>query len=182
MSAEQLEITVSDQKKNQLLGRIELEVQVKHIGRPTPTRQVLRAEVGRISKAPSERVFIRKIVTDYGAGISECIANVYTTSEVGEAVESEYIRIRNIGPSAKKPEAPKEPPASVEKARALAAPEVSAPAKESSVASKAESQVTPPKLKEESSVVAPKPKAPKKKPAKEKSEEAAAPETEKKES
>ncbi len=182
MSAEQLEITISNQKKNELLGRTELEVQVKHIGRPTPTRKVLRSEVGRISEAPLERVFIRKIVTDYGAGISECIANVYTTSKAGGAVESEYIRTRNIGRSAKKPEAPKELPAPAERAQAPVAPGVSAPAKESSVESKAESHVTPSKLKEESSVVAPKPKAPKKKPAKEKSEEAAAPETEKKES
>ncbi len=182
MSTEQLEIEVSDQKKNQLLGRTELKIQVKHMGRPTPTRQALRAEVGRISKSPLERVFIRKIVTDYGAGISECLANVYATPEDGEAVESEYIRTRNIGPSAKKPEAPKEPPASAEKATAPAALEAPAPAKESSVERKGESQVTPPKPEEVSKEVAPKSKAPKKKPATEKPEEAAPPETGKKES
>lgn len=180
MSTEQLEIEVSDQKENQLLGRTELKIQVKHMGRPTPTRKTLRVEVGRISKSPPERVFIRKIVTDYGAGISECLANVYATSEAGEAVESEYIRTRNIGPSAKKPEAPKEPQLSAEKAPAPIAPDVPAQAKEDAVETKGESQATTPKPEEVSNEAASKPKTPKKKPAKEKSEEAAASETEKK--
>lgn len=179
MSTEQLEIEVSDQKKNQLLGRTELKIQVKHIGKPTPTRKVLRAEVGRISKSSPERVFIRKIVTDYGAGISECLANVYATSEAGEAVESEYIRTRNIGPSAKEPEAPKEPQPTAEKAPAPIAPEAPAPAKEKSVETKGESKVSTPKPEEVSNQADSKSKVPKKKHAKEKSAEAAAPEKEK---
>lgn len=171
MPAEQLEIIVADQKKNPLLGRTELRIEVKHIGQPTPNRQALRTEVGRVSKAPPERVFIRRITTDYGAGISECIANVYNTAEAGEKVEQEYIRTRNAGPQAKKAEEKTEaatvtketpPPPTM--------PEAPTPVAESS----AESKVEP---KEAST----KPKTPKKKPAKEKSEEAVPPSPDKKE-
>ncbi len=181
MPAEQLEITVADEKKNQLLGRTELIVQVKHMGAPTPTRQALRKEVGKLSKAPPERVFIRKIVTDYGAGISECTANVYTTFEAGEAIESEYMRKRNVGPEAKKPEAPKEAAPQPEKIPAPAAPEAPAPI-ESQPEPRAESQekrASKPKVEPEETDA--KPMVAKKKPVKEKSEETPKAEPDKKE-
>ncbi len=180
MPAEQLEITVEEEKKNKLLGRTELKVQVKHMGHPTPTRQVLRAELGRVSKTPPERVFIRKIVTDYGAGISECIANVYATPEAGEAIEQEYIRKRNAPPEAKKHEAPKEAPPAPEKAPAQAVPEAPAPAQKAPAEVKTEPQEKSTKQKAEPEETAAKPKAPKKKPAKESSEETAEAEPEKK--
>jgi small subunit ribosomal protein S24e len=100
-----LEIVVADEKKNPLLYRTEMKVQVKHFGQPTPTRQSLRSEIGRVSKASPERVYISRIITDYGAGISECIVNVYDKPELGEAAEEDYIRKRNTKPEAKK-EAP----------------------------------------------------------------------------
>ncbi len=182
MPAEQLEITIADEKKNQLLGRTELILQVKHMGNPTPTRQTLRKEVGKLSKTPPEQVFIRKIVTDYGAGISECTANVYATLEAGEAIESEYMRNRNAGPEAKKPEAPKEAPPQPEKAPAPAAPEAPAPVKTAQEEPKTEAQdKKAAKPKAEPEVSEAKPKAPKKKPATEKSEETAAAQPEKKE-
>lgn len=172
MPAEQLEITVGDEKKNKLLGRTELKVQVKHMGHPTPTRQTLRAELGRVSKTPPERVFIRKIVTDYGAGISECMANVYATAEAGEAVEQEYIRQRNAPPEAKKPEAPKEAPPTPEKAPAPVVPESPAATEKTSAEPKTEPQGKPTKQKTEPPEVA-ESKVSKKKSAKEKSEEPA---------
>ncbi len=180
MPAEQLEITVADEKKNKLLGRTELRVQVKHMGHPTPTRQALRAELGRVSKTPPERVFIRKIVTDYGAGISECIANVYATLEAGEAVESEYIRKRNSPPEAKKPEAPKEAPPAPEKAPAPIVPEAPAPTDKTPAEPKTAPQEKSTKQKAEPEESATEPKVLKKKPAKEKSEEPAEAEPQKK--
>jgi small subunit ribosomal protein S24e len=171
MPAEQLEITIADEKKNKLLGRTELKVQVKHMGHATPTRHVLRAELGRVSKSPPERVFIRKIVTDYGAGISECIANVYATLEAGQAVESEYIRKRNAPPEEKKPEAPKEAPPTPEKAPTPAAPEEKAPAEKAATEKvTTEPKEKPGKQRAEPEEAATKSKAPKKKPEKESSE------------
>jgi small subunit ribosomal protein S24e len=172
MPAEQIELTVADEKKNKLLGRTELKVQVKHMGHPTPTRQTLRAELGRVSKTPPERVFIRSIVTDYGAGISECIANVYATAESGEAIEQEYIRKRNAPQEAKKPEAQKEATPTPEKAPAPVAPETPAATEKSQAEPKTEPQGRSTKQKTEPPEAPAEPKVPKK-PAKETSEEAA---------
>ncbi len=171
MPAEQLEIAVAEEKKNKLLGRTELKLQVKHIGQPTPTRQVLRAEVGRISKAAAESVYVRRIVTDYGAGISECIVNVYDTPKLAEVIESEYIRKRNAEPEAKKESAP-----SKQQAPPVATPETLTPEAASQALSKPESTSGAAKPQA--------PKTTKKKLPKEKSAEgeAATPPSEKKES
>ncbi len=156
MSAGQLEIVVANEKKNQLLGRTELIVQVKHLGQATPNRQTLRKEIGRNQKASPEQVYIQKIVTDYGAGISDCIVNIYKTVKQGEESEPEYMRKRNAPPEAKKEAAASAPPAP-----AAPAPEAPPTAPEA------------PAQTEAGEKEAPKPKAPKK-PAKEKPSEAAA--------
>ena len=173
MPAEQLELTVTDEKQNKLLARTELKVQVKHIGHPTPTRQTLRAELGKVSKTPPERVFIRKIVTDYGAGISECHANVYSTLEAGEAVESEYILKRNAPPEAKKPEAPKEAPPAPEKAAAAVIPESPASEEKAVAEPKTEPPEKPTKRKAEPTEPSAEQKVAKKKSGKESSEDKA---------
>mgnify|MGYP000123676927 CR=1 FL=1 len=84
--------------ENKVLERRELELQVFHVGKGTPSRIELRKRVAEMLKVPLECVYVRSIRTEYGTGVSRARVHVYSDSKRALAVEPEFVIRRNAPP------------------------------------------------------------------------------------
>ncbi len=85
---------------NKVIGRRELTLKLYHIGTGTPSRNDIRKAVSEFLNSKEELVVIRKIFTNYGAGISTAKVHVYSNKEALEKYEPKYLLTR--GTSTKK--------------------------------------------------------------------------------
>jgi small subunit ribosomal protein S24e len=90
-----LKIKVIENKRNELLKRNEAILSLLHEGSPTPSRIEARKEIARILKTDIDGVYVRKIETMTGAGISICEAYIYDSPEQAKRIEPEHIIVRN---------------------------------------------------------------------------------------
>ena len=108
MSGESLNVEVSHQRGNPLLDRLELDVIIYHIGVGTPKRSAVRAVIASKFNVPVRCVYIRRLITDYGAAISKGRVHIYSSPEKAKEIESDHIIRRNIGSDEKSKEKSKE--------------------------------------------------------------------------
>jgi len=87
---------VSD-KYNPLVRRRELTLKIYHVLKSTPMRINLRLALAEKLKVDIQRVYIRKIETEYGIGVSIAEVHIYDTVERALAFEPKYIIDRNGG-------------------------------------------------------------------------------------
>jgi len=80
---------------NPLIKRKELVVRIAHIGRTTPSRGLIRVELAKAYGVDVERVYVRKIDTEYGMGVSNVEVHIYDTPERAKAFEPPHVIKRN---------------------------------------------------------------------------------------
>jgi len=80
---------------NPLVKRKELIVRIAHIGRTTPSRGLIRVELAKAYGVDVERVYVRKIDTEYGMGVSNVEVHIYDTPERAKAFEPPHVIKRN---------------------------------------------------------------------------------------
>uniref|UniRef100_A0A7J3ZLI2 Small ribosomal subunit protein eS24 n=1 Tax=Fervidicoccus fontis TaxID=683846 RepID=A0A7J3ZLI2_9CREN len=83
------------EKRNNVIGRVEYEIEVVHIGRGTPSLPALRSKLAEKLGVDVKRLYIRKLQTEYGIGVSKANVNVYDTPERALYFEPKYIVQRN---------------------------------------------------------------------------------------
>lgn len=83
-------------KKNPLLHRTEVVVELWHVGLPTPSRLEVRRKLAEMLGVPVENVYVRNIITSYGIGKSAAIVHVYDDLKYAEMIEPFHIRVRNL--------------------------------------------------------------------------------------
>lgn len=91
-------IKVVEERYNPLIGRKEIKLIIAHVGESTPSRYELRQKVAKIYNIPLECIYVIKIITKYGQGLSVARVHVYDDPKRAEEIEEEYIKRRNMPP------------------------------------------------------------------------------------
>ena len=97
MGASKYEVKIGEVRENKLLGRKEINLEVNHVGLGTLSRKELRKKIADMFKVDIENVYVTKIETLYGAGVSRVRAHIYYDMERGLKVEPEHIIRKNRG-------------------------------------------------------------------------------------
>ncbi|MEM1873412.1 MAG: 30S ribosomal protein S24e [Acidilobaceae archaeon] len=87
------------EKYNPLVGRIELEVEIEHLLKPTPSRVDVRRAIAEAYGVDLERVYVRSLNTEYGVGVTRAVIHIYDSVERAKSFEPEYVIKRNEGES-----------------------------------------------------------------------------------
>jgi len=88
--------------ENNVIGRKEVFVKLFHIGTGTPSRKEVKKTVASALSVAEDLIVIRKIFTNYGAGISNVRLHVYNNKEVLAKFEPKYLIDRDQGTKQKK--------------------------------------------------------------------------------
>jgi ribosomal protein S24E len=75
-----------NETKSPMLSRIELELEVAHNERKTPSRAELVAEIAKEFKKEKNTIYVDHIYTSYGKGKSKIIAYIYDSKEALEKI------------------------------------------------------------------------------------------------
>ena len=86
---------VVEEKYNPLIKRLELLIKLSHIGKGTPSRGVVRKAIAQAYNVDINRVYIRKIESEYGWGVTRVEVHIYDSPERAKMFEPEYIIKRN---------------------------------------------------------------------------------------
>lgn len=98
-------------KKNQskLLPRIEIEAEVAHTGKSTPSNASLQEEIAKGLKTEKDLVVTKHIYSQFGEGKSKIIAYVYKDKKSLEKIEKlskkEKTKIAEVDKPKKRPKA-----------------------------------------------------------------------------
>ena len=104
-----MDLKITQNKDNQLMGRKDIAFQLGHAGETTPSRtqvrQLVAAEVG----TKTENVVIESMQTEYGLGRTHGVARAYKSPEEARKTERTHLLKRNAlyvekakkGPAAK---------------------------------------------------------------------------------
>lgn len=84
-------------KYNPLVKRRELTLLVHHEFKSTPMRINLRLALAEKFGVDIQRVYVRRIESEYGIGLSKAEVHIYDTLERALAYEPKYIIDRNGG-------------------------------------------------------------------------------------
>jgi ribosomal protein S24E len=99
-----MKIEIASEAKNSFLGRKEITFQT--IGKPTPSREALKAELSKLIKANEQLIVIDLVDQKTGSNLVIGKAKVYDNEEVMKKVELDYRNKRGV--KEKKEEAPAE--------------------------------------------------------------------------
>ncbi len=86
---------IVEEKYNPLIRRREVVLRIGHVGKGTISRGLLRAELARLYNVSVEHVYVKKIETEYGMGVSLVRAHIYDSPDRARYFEPEYIVKRN---------------------------------------------------------------------------------------
>ena len=92
------DVKVVEERYNPLIGRKEIKLVIAHVGESTPRRYELRQRVAKMYNTPLECVYVIKITTKYGQGLSVARVHVYDNPKRAEEIEEEHIKRRNMPP------------------------------------------------------------------------------------
>ena len=87
---------VKNRKENNLLNRVEIEFEIRHTQKPTPSRKemidlVVKAEPG----SKSELIILKRVNTRFGQALTTGFANVYSDADSLKNTEMEYMISRH---------------------------------------------------------------------------------------
>jgi len=86
---------IVEEKYNPLIKRREVIIRIAHIGKSTPPRGLIRLEIAKLCNAEIERVYVRKIKTEYGMGVTQAYIHIYDDPSRAKRFEPEHIIRRN---------------------------------------------------------------------------------------
>jgi len=82
-------------RRNGVVGRLEYELEVLHVGRGTPSLFEVRRRLAEKLGVQLDRVYVRKLLTEYGVGVSKARVHVYDDPEKAKEFEPSYVLRRN---------------------------------------------------------------------------------------
>ena len=91
----QMEITITEEKENPLIGRKEIQAVLTHLGDVTPTREAVRSKIAAQLNADLDRVVVQSINGHFGEPKSQLSVHCYDNSETVLVYEPKYILKRN---------------------------------------------------------------------------------------
>ncbi|MEE9115793.1 MAG: 30S ribosomal protein S24e [Thermoplasmata archaeon] len=90
-----MQAEIISRKENPLLKRIEIQFKVVHHGEGTPQRDTIKEEIAKLAKAPTDRVVIDHMESQFGTTQTLGYAKIYDSKEDALAFERKHILGRN---------------------------------------------------------------------------------------
>jgi len=90
-----MEITITEEKENPLIGRKEIRAVLTHLGDVTPTREAVRSKMAAQLNADLDRVVVQRIDGHFGEPKSQLTVHCYDNSEAVHVYEPKYLLKRN---------------------------------------------------------------------------------------
>jgi len=90
-----MEITITEEKENPLIGRKEIRAVLTHLGDVTPTREAVRSKIAAQLNADLDRVVVQSINGHFGEPKSQLTIHCYDNSETVLVYEPKYLLKRN---------------------------------------------------------------------------------------
>ena len=91
----QMEITITEEKDNPLIGRKEIIALITHLGEITPTREAVRAKVAAQLNTDLEKVVVQNIDGHFGEPKSRLTVHCYDNPETVLVYEPKFLLKRN---------------------------------------------------------------------------------------
>ncbi|HIH43879.1 MAG TPA: 30S ribosomal protein S24e [Candidatus Methanoperedenaceae archaeon] len=124
-----MEIEITGDRTNQLVGRRDIVMRIKHAGTATPGREALKSKIVALLNTKPELVVIKSIDTAFGAQESTGNVSVYTDEKRAKQMTADFLFKRGLPKEKKEGEKPAEVAKPAEaKAPEKAAAEVAKPA------------------------------------------------------
>ncbi len=79
------------ERDNKLIRRLEIEGVVVHIGKGTPSRNDIVKAIAKLYNKPEELIIVKKILSEYGMGMSRIKVHIYEDINRLKSFEPEYI-------------------------------------------------------------------------------------------
>jgi small subunit ribosomal protein S24e len=90
-----MEVKITQQKDNALMGRKDVRFTVNHAGETTPNRAQVRQLVASEMGTKTENVVIERMQSEYGLGRSSGTARAYTSADMARKQERTHLLKRN---------------------------------------------------------------------------------------
>lgn len=90
-----MEMEVAKRVENVLLGRVELEVRLRHDAKGTPRREEVQKKVADAESAKADLVIVRRMVPEFGLGQTRGWVRVYKDAENLKRLEAHHILVRH---------------------------------------------------------------------------------------
>jgi len=90
-----MEITLTEEKYNPLIGRKEVDAIINHLGEVTPAREAVRSKVAALLNADLDNVVIQSIHGYFGEPLSRVTIHYYDNVEDVKIFEPKYRLKRN---------------------------------------------------------------------------------------
>ncbi|WP_338600890.1 30S ribosomal protein S24e [Sulfolobus tengchongensis] len=88
--------------QNNVIGRREITLKVYHMGSGTPSRKDIIKAIVQTFGVQDNVVVVKKVSTNYGAGISNVKLHIYNSRDILEKIEPKYLLDRDAGTKEKK--------------------------------------------------------------------------------
>ncbi len=86
---------VVQDKYNPLIKRRELRIKIAHMGKGTPPRGIVRIGVAKEYDVDVNRVYVRRVLSQYGWGVTIAEVHIYDSPERARLFEPKHILKRN---------------------------------------------------------------------------------------
>ena len=90
-----MEIEIDSKRNNPLINRTEVHFTIRHEGKGTPDREIVRSELAEKLNVKKENVVINNINSGFGIQESTGYAKVYKSVEKSKNMERKHILERN---------------------------------------------------------------------------------------
>ncbi len=90
-----MEITITEEKENPLIGRKEILAVLTHLGDVTPTREAVRSKIAAQLNTDLDRVVVQSINGHFGEPKSQLTVHCYDNSENVLVYEPKFLLKRN---------------------------------------------------------------------------------------
>ncbi len=85
-----------EEKKNPLIGRIELTFRVDHFGASSPNRLDIKKKISAIQGSDEKLTIVKKLDTHFGASYSIGKVYIYDNAKELQFFEPFHIKVRNL--------------------------------------------------------------------------------------
>jgi ribosomal protein S24E len=90
-----MEITITEEKENPLIGRKEIQAVLTHLGEVTPTREAVRSKIAAQLNTDLDKVVIQSIDGHFGEPKSRLTVHCYDNTETVFVYEPKHLLKRN---------------------------------------------------------------------------------------
>jgi len=95
IETEDFTIVVTRERRNKLIGRVEIDGYIYHIGKGTPSRGSVKEALANAYGVSTDLIAIRRLETEYGWGRTILEVHMYNNKDALLRFEPRYILIRD---------------------------------------------------------------------------------------